>query len=166
MDWKLKKNLTINNIQAVHPDNFYRNTSGWAKLLKIANTLLFLKSGDGTLSVNMKMRNPKGKFREVLFQCYLFYSDAPRKTVYDLQVHTDIDHFSRRKTGYHYYAGKDLSFFKYPTQDMLSVGIPFTKREFEIVQLIEQKFSSQEVASKMFVSVHTVNTHRRNILNK
>jgi len=154
------------NIEAVHPDEVYRNTSGWAKLLTMANDLLFAKTGSSILSVNMKMRNPKGIYDEILFQAYLFYSEAPRRTVYDLQVHTKIDLFKKRKNGYHYYAGYDLSYFRYPDEELLEIGTPYSIREFEIIHLIERGLSTKEIAKKLFLSPYTVNTHRRNILIK
>jgi DNA-binding CsgD family transcriptional regulator len=46
------------------------------------------------------------------------------------------------------------------------MGNIFTKREFEIIKLIGSGLSSEEIADKIFLSVHTVNTHRRNILEK
>ena len=41
-----------------------------------------------------------------------------------------------------------------------------TEREFEILNLIVQEFSSEEIAEKLFISKRTVDTHRINILNK
>jgi len=41
-----------------------------------------------------------------------------------------------------------------------------SEREIEIVQLIAQGLSSQQVADKLFISVRTVETHRKNILSK
>ena len=42
----------------------------------------------------------------------------------------------------------------------------FSKREFEIIKGIAQGLESHEIAEKLFLSVHTVNTHRRNIFLK
>ena len=41
-----------------------------------------------------------------------------------------------------------------------------TQREIEIVELIAQCKSSKEIANILFISRHTVDTHRRNILAK
>ncbi len=41
-----------------------------------------------------------------------------------------------------------------------------SKREKEIIYLITQGFTSQEIAEKLFLSTYTVDTHRRNILRK
>lgn len=154
------------NIEAVHPEEVYRNTKGWAKLICMANDLLAAKSGSHLLSTNMKLRNPKGTYAEVLFQCYLFYSEIPHKTVYILQVHTNIDWYKNFKKGYHYYSGNDLSLFKYPDEALLKMGNDYTKREFEIIKLVESGFSTEKIAEKLFLSSYTVNTHRGNILKK
>ena len=47
-----------------------------------------------------------------------------------------------------------------------SEGIPLTAREIEVLQLIAQEFSNPEIAKKLFISIRTVDTHRRNLLEK
>ena len=143
-----------------------RNTKGWAKLMLMANELLAAKSGDALLSTNMKLRNPEGKYAEILFQCYLFYSEIPHKTVYLFQVHTNIDWFKKIKHGYHYYMGEDLSLFRYPDEELLMMGNVFSEREFQIIKLVAEGLNSQQIADKLFLSKHTISTHRSNILNK
>jgi hypothetical protein len=153
-------------IEAAHPDEVYRNTNGWAKLICLANNIFLAKGGNSLLSVNMKLRNPKGTYSEILFQCYLFYSEIPHRTVYDLQIHTNIDWCKKIKHGYHYYIGNDLSYFKYPDEELLQIGNIFTKREIQIIKLIESGLSSEQIAEKLFLSHYTVNAHRSNILKK
>lgn len=41
-----------------------------------------------------------------------------------------------------------------------------TKREKEILCLVAEGYTSQEIADKIFIAVTTVNTHRRNLLQK
>ncbi|HYJ65446.1 MAG TPA: LuxR C-terminal-related transcriptional regulator [Parafilimonas sp.] len=41
-----------------------------------------------------------------------------------------------------------------------------TQREKEIMQLVSQGSSSKEIAAKLFISKHTVETHRKHILHK
>lgn len=41
-----------------------------------------------------------------------------------------------------------------------------TSREIEILKLIVNEYSNQEIAEKLFVSIRTVDAHRRNLLNK
>jgi two-component system, NarL family, response regulator NreC len=44
--------------------------------------------------------------------------------------------------------------------------IRFTRREEEIMQLICQQLTSEEIGEKLFISVKTVNGHRNNLLQK
>ena len=46
-----------------------------------------------------------------------------------------------------------------------SVAI-FTAREKEILRYIVEGKASHEIANNLFISIHTVNTHRKNILEK
>jgi DNA-binding NarL/FixJ family response regulator len=41
-----------------------------------------------------------------------------------------------------------------------------TKRELEIIKLIAEEYTNQEMAGKLFISVRTVETHRNNMMKK
>lgn len=41
-----------------------------------------------------------------------------------------------------------------------------TKRELEIIQLIKQDFTNQQIADRLFLSIYTIETHRKNIMHK
>ena len=41
-----------------------------------------------------------------------------------------------------------------------------TRRELEIIQLIVEEYSTQEIAGKLFISVNTVESHRKNLILK
>jgi DNA-binding CsgD family transcriptional regulator len=59
-----------------------------------------------------------------------------------------------------------LSQFRLPDNELLKIGSPFSKREFEILKIIANGYSAGQIAQELFLSVNTVNTHRGNILNK
>ena len=44
--------------------------------------------------------------------------------------------------------------------------VELTKREREVLKLITQEFSNQEIAEKLFISVRTVEVHKRNLIEK
>lgn len=44
--------------------------------------------------------------------------------------------------------------------------IPLSDREIEVLQLIARELSNGEIAEKLFISIRTVDTHRRNLLEK
>jgi DNA-binding NarL/FixJ family response regulator len=46
------------------------------------------------------------------------------------------------------------------------LGINISEREMEVIKYIAEGFSNQEIADKLFLSIHTVTTHRKNIMSK
>lgn len=48
----------------------------------------------------------------------------------------------------------------------LTGKIPLTNRELEIIKLIVNDYHSQEIAEKLFISIRTVETHRKHIMEK
>ncbi len=44
--------------------------------------------------------------------------------------------------------------------------LQLTKREIEVIKLIAEGLTSQDIADKLFISSRTVDTHRRNLLQK
>jgi two-component system, NarL family, nitrate/nitrite response regulator NarL len=53
--------------------------------------------------------------------------------------------------------GKEDSFLK---------QFDLTKREREIIQLLKTGYTNQQIADKLYLSVYTVETHRKNIMHK
>jgi DNA-binding NarL/FixJ family response regulator len=45
-------------------------------------------------------------------------------------------------------------------------SFPLTDREVEVLKLIADEYSNSEIAEKLFISIRTVDTHRRNLLDK
>lgn len=70
------------------------------------------------------------------------------------------------------YAGRIVNYrtgevFVFNSEEKNSaVPAQLTKRETEILQKIAEGKTSKEIAGKLFISVHTVNTHRQRILEK
>lgn len=44
--------------------------------------------------------------------------------------------------------------------------VELTPREKDILKLVCEEYNSNEIAEKLFISIHTAETHRRNILSK
>lgn len=47
-----------------------------------------------------------------------------------------------------------------------SNGVSLTEREKEVLKLIAEEQSNREIAARLFISLRTVDTHRRNLLQK
>jgi len=153
-------------MEATHPEDLQRLNLGRTKLIHMAQDLFIAKKGSELISTNFRIRNATGSYSHYLIQGFLFYTKLPYETVYFLKVHTRIDWYKKFKKGYHYYIGKDRSYFRYPDKALLETGNVFTAREFDIIQLIGKGLSSQQIADELFISIHTVNAHRSNILKK
>lgn len=47
-----------------------------------------------------------------------------------------------------------------------AVAVKITNREKQLIELIEKDYSSKEIAAALNISLHTVETHRKNIMRK
>lgn len=152
--------------EATHPDDIYRYSLARTKATSLAQEFFIAQKGRKLMSSNLKIRDAEGRYNCLLFQCFLFYSETPVKTVYILQLHTSVEWCKKIKKEPHYYLGDDMSNFRYPDEKLLEIGSIFTKREFEIIKLIELGYNTEQLAEKLFVSTNTVNVHRGNIIKK
>jgi DNA-binding CsgD family transcriptional regulator len=153
-------------ITSVHPDDMDRNILGRSVLLKLGHELYVAKKGHRIVSTNLRIKNSQGVYNHILVQFYIYYSAIPYESVFVFKVHTNINWYKMGRHRYHYYLGDDLSNFRYPDHELFMKGIVFSRREFDILQLIEKGNNSEQIAKKLFLSKNTVNTHRRNILHK
>jgi DNA-binding NarL/FixJ family response regulator len=53
-----------------------------------------------------------------------------------------------------------------PFKESPGLVAQLTSRELEIARLVCQELSSEQIAGRLYLSLHTVNTHRKNILKK
>ena len=150
----------------IHPDDEERLGQARARVYKMEKAIFQAQKGSVLTSYNLRIRNAEGNYIEVFVQDYMFYSPIPHKAVFLIQVITNIDWYKIKKDRFHLYAGNDLSLFRFPDRELLEIGPGLSYRELEIIRLIAAGLGSKEIADKLFLSVHTVNTHRSNILEK
>ncbi|MDB5271776.1 MAG: hypothetical protein JWO58_143 [Chitinophagaceae bacterium] len=53
----------------------------------------------------------------------------------------------------------------FPPEDSCR-GVSLSQREIEIVELISKGYTNSMIAESLFLSIHTISTHRKNILKK
>lgn len=61
---------------------------------------------------------------------------------------------------------KALTNIKATSKAKYNKDIPLSDREIEVLKLIAGEYTNGEIAEKLFISIRTVDTHRRNILEK
>ena len=153
-------------LKFIHPDDEVLLGQGRAQVYKMENTITKAQKGSLLISYCLRSLTANGVYSNMLVQDYLFFTPIPYKMVFLIQVITNVSDRKMKNNHFHYYYGDDPSFFRFPDENLLNIGMPYSKRELEIIRLIESGLSSKEIADKIFLSVHTVNTHRSNILEK
>jgi DNA-binding NarL/FixJ family response regulator len=53
-----------------------------------------------------------------------------------------------------------------PKNKRFGFHVELSKRELEVLELIIKEYSNQEIAEKLFISVRTVDAHKRNMIEK
>lgn len=83
-------------------------------------------------------------------------------------VHTDISYLATP-------IDHNVSFISYKYPSYYSISSEkvklnekqlYTKREIEVIELISNGNSAKEISELLFISEHTVQTHKKNILKK
>jgi DNA-binding CsgD family transcriptional regulator len=116
----------------------------------------------------------------MLHQASVFSVSDDGKIQQTLCVHTDITYLnipinqtisfiSSKKPSYHY-AKKGEYYTLIQKNDFSaekrSFKNIFSKREKEIVEKLAKGMKFNEIAEELFISPHTINTHKRNMLKK
>lgn len=152
--------------EASHPDDKERHSIARSKLIKLGQDLFINPNGNRYISSNLRIKNVQGNYIQLMFQGCLTYSEIPFPSVYLIMVHTDISEIFKINHGYHFYVGTDASYFRYPDNELFKTGNLFSKREYEIISCLAKGMDNEQIAAKLFLSIHTVYTHRRNLLAK
>lgn len=117
-----------------------------------------------------RMRVADGSYHLFHHQAILLDADDEGRVMSSLNIHTDINHITQINNkivlitgigGRTDYCQIDLS--KQVSNEFLPM---LSKREMEILKLLTQGLSSQEIADKLFISKFTVQVHRKNLLRK
>lgn len=71
------------------------------------------------------------------------------------------------KKGKRFYCGQIIQLLEQNTTgDINCQGFSLSAREIEIIRLIAEGYTNKEIADQLCLSIHTVNTHRKNIMQK
>ncbi|MEZ5039307.1 MAG: helix-turn-helix transcriptional regulator [Saprospiraceae bacterium] len=111
-------------------------------------------------------------YRLFLHQAIAISVDQAGKIGKVLGVHADISHITMTNNQSISFIGLkgEKSYMGIPVTDgKLNLDQeegPFTKRETEIIRLLAEGLSAQEIADALFLSYHTIRTHRQNILKR
>lgn len=120
---------------------------------------------DLTSIINFRWKRKNGTYAHFLKHTFLLESNNTEKLFYYKSIITDIsdhknDNRIMAKVFYKDVIISEINNYSISKTDILS------KRELEVAKLIIENYSTQQISDKLFVSKHTIDTHRKNIVNK
>lgn len=120
------------------------------------------------MNYSFRSRMKNGEYALLNHQAILLSLDENGRSGKSLNIHTRIDHLSNINTRKISLIGLngEPSYLNM-SMEKASAALPgFSKREKQILKLIAEGFSSNEISEKLFIAVMTVKKHRQNILDK
>jgi DNA-binding NarL/FixJ family response regulator len=92
----------------------------------------------------------------------------------DCDIHEIVDSVRETAAGGRFFCGQILNTIRKESIDVNDLeltefnceAVSITERELEVITLIADGYTNVEIAEKLLLSPHTVNTHRKNILQK
>ncbi len=148
----------------VHPDDQLIALKLGIYFLKIAISLPHENRKDYKLINDYRIEDGQGRYIRVIEQFQALELDKHGNIwlalcIMDISPNQDISQPLQNKV-INFKTGETLS----APKKLLDIGL--SKREKEILGLISEGLISKEIADNLFISVHTVNTHRQKIIDK
>jgi DNA-binding CsgD family transcriptional regulator len=106
-----------------------------------------------------------GRVIWLMQQGAFIHVDAEGKPMVTFDILSDMTDFKKDNSMTLTMFGKDEG-SKHKLYFPISGNQTFTKREIELIKLIADGFRSKDIAERLSISRHTVDTHRRNMLKK
>lgn len=149
----------------IHPDDKYNLAMLGLSTLKLFKELSSDEKLNHKAVYEFRMLNSSGKYVRVIDQYQLLELDATGQmwlmmSTIDLSPNQD-EESSVKCQIHNFRTGKIIS-----SGVETKPSLELTKRELEILRLVKQGLLSKEISDKLFISVHTVNTHRQRLLEK
>jgi len=165
---------TINDIlHLIHPDDLSTVTKAEEKAFLLMNNIIGLdKIKKYKFSYNFRFRTISGKYQLYNHQSLILNTDEKVKS---LNIHTNIHHLTKVNNnklsllglaGEPSYLNMDIheGFCKNKNEAIILKSL--TKRELQIIKLIAEGNDTHKIAERLFISILTVKSHRKNILSK
>ncbi|HTN17589.1 MAG TPA: LuxR C-terminal-related transcriptional regulator [Chitinophagaceae bacterium] len=151
----------------LHPDDRPYFLNFEHKITKFFLDLPFDKISKYKVQYDFRIKDSNNRYVRLLHQAVQI--DYDQENFYrTLCVHTDISHIKEAGTPCLSIIGLEgePSFYNIKEEHFVKSFDLFTKRERMILKCIVEGKSSKEIAAELYISLHTVNTHRKNMLAK
>lgn len=149
----------------IHPDDKLKLSLQGISTLKILNSLSSEEKLIHKEIKEFRMLNAQNKFVRLIEQYQIIELDK-KGQIWLLMGVVDISPNQED------FSGIKVQLLNFKTGHFTPMDTPpkaqieLTKRETEILKLVKEGYLSKEISSKLFISLHTVNTHRQRFLEK
>ncbi len=119
-----------------------------------------------------RLKDSEGNYKIILHQIKVIDVTENGNIRQIVGVHTDLTHLNIPISSKVSFISKERkSHFNIETKEKLNLNpcnskLLFSEREKEILQFISEGKTSKEIASNLYLSTHTINTHKKNIIKK
>ena len=144
----------------MHPDDLLEKHLQELRFFHFLKGIPSRKRQDYYLTHNMRMRDNAGRYVHILHRIFYIANDSNGSVwlalcLYNYSIETSLNCIVINSAN-----GQTLEMDKQNCNDLLS------KREKEVLQLIDKGNMSKDIARILSISINTVNRHRQNILEK
>ncbi len=148
-----------------HPDDYIINEGSiWA--LNFLYNQPIEKRKDFRLIHEFRIKNDDDKWIRLLIQNEILELDRKGNLWIDLKLCDFSPNQDLNVPGQFIFRSKPTGEVIYSLQGKNSITGNISNREKEILGLISEGHKSSQIAEKLFISVNTVNNHRRNMIEK
>ena len=148
----------------IHPQDINQVLRITAVVLKLALDLNLGRSAEYSISYRMRQKN--GKYVRVLRHTSPLKIDSQGKMVASTSTVTDIS-FLNSANDVRWYIPWEKRYKKEVREALSSIQkIQFSTREVQIIELLAEGLTSSEIALRLNLSKHTIDTHRRRMLRR
>lgn|SRR5690606_3162820 len=148
-------------IEVIHPDDKSYFFACEEKDLVFTNSLLFNEHFRYLFSYTYRILTALNGYIWIRQTCQALEVNNQGHLTKTLVIHQKIEGVSERPINDHRIFDKNRNIYL-DTENCYNL----TKTELEILNLVKEGYKSQEIASRLCKSKHTVITHRKNILKK
>lgn len=162
----LKGGLTFGH-RKTHPWDLLQLALLSVKALKLWRKLPEEDKLNARFSFDIRIRHKDGKYRRILQHAYTLSLTDEGKPGLLMMVSNDItSHKTSTKIQYVFGVHRPTHFDVLWSGETGPHGNPLTERETQVVYLIAQGQTENEISATLKISAHTVKTHKKNILSK
>lgn len=148
----------------IHPDDL--DSANRITMATVNHITKHPNDADVSLNITYRIRKKNGDYIKVLRQSGLYFRDEQGNMLENFSLLTDISFMNHGNMVDWEIKGNELDAEAFRKDIYAAFQDLFSKREIQIICGIHRGMNSREISNHLYISEHTVKTHRKNILRK